>query len=64
VATFASSARLAIVPMQDLLILDDQARFNTPGTIGSPNWEWKLKDFTLYNNRLKFIKELVQTSGR
>lgn len=62
--TFASSARLAIVPMQDLLILDDQARFNTPGTIGSPNWEWKLKDFTLYNNRLKFIKELVQTSGR
>jgi len=37
----ASSADLAVVPMQDLLELDDGARFNTPGT-ASGNWSWRL----------------------
>jgi len=35
---------MTIVPLQDLLGLDDRARMNYPGTVGSPNWEWKLKD--------------------
>lgn len=62
--TFASGANLAIVPMQDLLILDDQARFNTPGTIGSPNWEWKLKDFDKYSKRLGFLKKMIKATKR
>lgn len=37
----ASSADLAVVPLQDLLELDDRARFNTPGT-SSGNWTWRL----------------------
>jgi len=37
----ASSADLAVVPVQDLLELDDRARFNTPGT-ASGNWSWRL----------------------
>jgi 4-alpha-glucanotransferase len=37
----ASSADLAVVPVQDLLELDDGARFNTPGT-ASGNWSWRL----------------------
>jgi 4-alpha-glucanotransferase len=37
----ASSADLAVVPVQDLLELDDGARFNTPGT-ASGNWNWRL----------------------
>jgi 4-alpha-glucanotransferase len=37
----ASKAELAVVPLQDLLHLDDRARFNTPGTI-SGNWCWRL----------------------
>ena len=39
----ASPAELAVVPLQDLLELDDGARFNTPGTLGS-NWSWRLLD--------------------
>ena len=35
---------ITIFAMQDLLGLDDEARMNTPGTMGSPNWEWKLID--------------------
>ena len=38
----ASSADLAVVPLQDLLELDDRARFNTPGT-SSGNWTWRLE---------------------
>jgi 4-alpha-glucanotransferase len=37
----ASTAELAVVPLQDLLELGDEARFNTPGTI-SGNWSWRL----------------------
>jgi 4-alpha-glucanotransferase len=33
---------MTIFPLQDLLKLDDTARLNYPGTVGSPNWEWKL----------------------
>jgi 4-alpha-glucanotransferase len=37
----ASPAELAVVPLQDLLELGDEARFNTPGTVGA-NWSWRL----------------------
>lgn len=40
----ASSAELVVAPLQDLLHLDDGARFNTPGTVGG-NWTWRLKRF-------------------
>jgi len=36
-----SDARLAIIPMQDLLSLGEEARFNTPGTVDG-NWQWRL----------------------
>lgn len=40
-AACASVAQLAVVPMQDLLGLGSDARFNTPGTTAG-NWRWKL----------------------
>ncbi len=39
-AALASVARLAIVPMQDLLDLDGSARMNHPGT-AEGNWQWR-----------------------
>ena len=36
-----SSAELVVVPLQDLLELGDEARFNTPGTTDG-NWSWRL----------------------
>jgi len=36
-----SDAKLAIIPMQDLLSLGGEARFNTPGTVDG-NWQWRL----------------------
>lgn len=39
-ATFASTANLAVVPMQDILRLGSTARMNTPGTTEG-NWHWR-----------------------
>ena len=37
---------MTIFALQDLLKLDDKARINLPGTMGEPNWCWKLKDMS------------------
>lgn len=42
---YSCNADIVIVPVQDLLQLDATARLNTPGEVGSPNWEWKLENF-------------------
>ena len=44
---------MTIFPLQDLMRLDNSARMNYPGTVGSPNWEWKLKDDS-YINKIKY----------
>jgi len=38
----ASPALLSVIPMQDLLELGSEARFNTPGTLGE-NWQWRMQ---------------------
>jgi len=40
-ATLGSVAQLAVVPLQDLLGLGSEARFNTPGTQAG-NWHWRV----------------------
>ena len=40
---------ITIFQLQDLLKLDDRARINSPGTIGEPNWCFKLKDMSWMN---------------
>ena len=42
-AAYSSVARLAIIPMQDILSLGSEARMNTPSTLGG-NWQWRMKD--------------------
>ncbi len=36
---------MTIVQLQDILKLDNKARLNSPGTVGYPNWVWKLKNW-------------------
>lgn len=59
-----SVADIAIIPMQDFLGLNDNARFNTPGTVGSPNWEWKLADFKQFKLMINKINNLIKMSKR
>ncbi|MEM8547936.1 MAG: 4-alpha-glucanotransferase [Pseudomonadota bacterium] len=56
-------AQLAIAPMQDLLSLGSEARFNTPGTAGN-NWQWRLSKSQLSDATCDVIAEMVTLSGR
>jgi 4-alpha-glucanotransferase len=40
-AVWGSAARLAVAPVQDVLGLGSDARFNTPGTT-TGNWDWRI----------------------
>jgi 4-alpha-glucanotransferase len=62
-AALASVASLAVVPMQDLLALGSEARFNTPATsVG--NWSWKLPAGLLTAERAAYYFHLNRTYGR
>lgn len=41
-SSFASPAKLVIVPIGDLLNLGDGARINLPGTVSEHNWSWRM----------------------
>ena len=62
--TLDSIADMAILPLQDFLDLGDEARINTPGTVGSPNWEWKLTNFHKLRKEISGIKDLIIASKR
>jgi 4-alpha-glucanotransferase len=61
---YASPAYLAVLPIQDLLGLDNQSRINHPSTLSSANWTYRTvkADFTPELTRM--IKEDVEASGR
>ena len=61
---FHSAADYAIVPVMDLLELDDSARLNTPGTVGSPNWEWQLTDLSELEPYRAGIRRMLRYAGR
>ena len=61
---FDSIADCAIVPVQDILGLGDEGRLNTPGTLGSPNWEWRLESLAPLLDRADFLKNCTAASGR
>ncbi len=61
---FGSDAKYVIIMMQDMLGLDDKAKMNSPSTIGSPNWEWKMRDFSLYDKKAPFINYLIKKYKR
>jgi 4-alpha-glucanotransferase len=60
---YRSVADTAIIPMQDIMGLNTEARMNTPGKLGG-NWAWrfKLKDFQA-EDREK-LKAMAVTYGR
>ena len=39
---FSSVAKFAVIPMQDLFALGDEARMNVPSTMGGINWQWRM----------------------
>ncbi len=56
--TLKSPAEYAILPMADILGQGKEGHLNTPGTVGSPNWEWRMVDFVLAEKEMKKYKNL------
>ena len=53
----------AIFQMQDILLLDNSARMNTPSELGG-NWQWRMKKGALTDEILKKIYALTKVTGR
>lgn len=60
---FASVADTAIVPMQDVLGLDNSARMNLPAST-SGNWDWRLRKDAVTDDTLMILRELTEIFDR
>lgn len=62
-AAFDSPARLAVVPLQDLLGLGAEARMNTPGTTHG-NWAWRFDWAQVDEAFIGRCRDWLVTAGR
>ena len=62
-AALSSVADTAVIPMQDYLELGDEARMNTPSTLGS-NWKWRMEKNALTDELALNIRQLTKLYGR
>jgi 4-alpha-glucanotransferase len=60
---FAAPSALAMAPLQDVLGLGSQARFNRPGTTRH-NWEWRFTDAELRPEWGERLRSLTLETGR
>lgn len=60
----ASVAKLAILPMQDILELNGDHRMNTPGTVGPRNWRWRFGWHQVNKEKVARLANLVRLYGR
>lgn len=58
-----SDSRLTIIPMQDLLEKDGQARMNKPATTEN-NWQWRMLENELTQDRIDFLKKVTIENNR
>jgi 4-alpha-glucanotransferase len=61
---WSSVANTAMTTAQDLLSLGHEARMNTPGTVGKPNWTWRLLPGALGGEIANRLRELTAIYGR
>jgi 4-alpha-glucanotransferase len=62
-AVYTSVAETAIVPVQDILSLDNGARMNTPGR-ERDNWSWRLTPAALTREHSERLRHLGVVAGR
>ena len=62
-AAQSSVAEVCVIPLQDYLLLGNEARMNTPSTLGD-NWKWRLTKGQLQDQTIKRIYEMTRLYGR
>jgi 4-alpha-glucanotransferase len=63
-AGWASKAVMALAPLQDLLVLDNEARMNLPGSLGGRNWGWRYSSEVLTDELAQKLRSLTTSSQR
>jgi len=59
-----TDAFLCVFPIQDVLGLGSEARFNYPGTTDTSNWSWTMNSELLTSSIAGNLKELAEKTGR
>ncbi|MBI5207012.1 MAG: 4-alpha-glucanotransferase [Candidatus Firestonebacteria bacterium] len=60
---FMSVADIAIIPIQDIIGLGEEARMNVPSTT-QDNWKWRLNPLLLSEDTAEYLLEITQVYGR
>jgi 4-alpha-glucanotransferase len=60
---WSSTAKMAVIPLQDLLGLGSEARMNTPGTPAG-NWQWRFREDQLNPQKAEWLKSLTTLYNR
>ena len=60
----ASKARLAMIPMQDILALGADARMNTPALVSEENWAWRVSPSALTDDLADALKRDLKRAKR
>ncbi len=63
-AVMLSNADYAVLPMQDMLSLGEEARMNFPSTCNDKNWSWRLDESLFDDGIISKFRSLNQMSGR
>ena len=62
-SAIASTADMAVIPMQDILGLGVDARMNIPNTTGT-NWSWRIADGALTKESAEWLAFISDLYGR
>lgn len=55
-------SEIVVIPMADWLGIGPKGTINRPGSIGSPNWEWRLKSIAPFEKKALKIKQMIRQS--
>lgn len=60
---WSSVARMALIPMQDLLELGGEGRMNTPGTPAG-NWQWRYRNDQISDEKINWLNHITNIYNR
>lgn len=55
---------ITIIPLQDILSLNDEARMNVPSTQGGTNWCWRIDNLDICEEPMQWLKNQIKISNR
>lgn len=61
---FMSKSKAVILPLQDLLFMNEDSRINKPSTTSDKNWSFRFLKTDFTNELSDYIKSLILESGR